>query len=249
MITYLQLGRMGRLGNQMFEIAGTIGVARQSGQEFAFPEWKNYDNLERFGQNHINVQDYFVNPLPVLEDPSRYQFQDIPYYWGYRYEYHPTGNWNLNAHMQSDKFFKNDLEEVRHYFTMKDEVERPYTAIHWRAGDYEDNPEAYHPRLTKEYYLKAMQHVSGPYMIFSDDPVKCREILRIDGFYPDGDYLTDFKLMKSCKNFICANSSFSVMAAILANQPGKQIVCPKKWFGQIANLDTTDLYPENSIVI
>lgn len=254
MMTYLQLGRMGRLGNQMFEIAGTIGIARKSGQEFAFPEWKNYDHKERFGQEDINVQSHFINPLPVLEDPERYQFQEVPYYWGYRDEFRPQGNWNLNAHMQSEKFFKYSIEEVRYYFKMKTEDKNNYVAIHYRAGDYEKNENAYHPRLTLDYYEKAMEiFPEHKFLVFTDDKHDALNIipkeLNFKTLIVAGDYLKSFSLMKSCRHFICGNSSYSLMAAILADQEGKRIVCPKKWFGAVAGLDTSDLYPEGSIII
>jgi hypothetical protein len=68
--------------------------------------------------------------------------------------------------------------------------------------------------------------------------------------YSEGnDYINDFKLMKNCRHYIIGNSSFSLMAAILSNQANKKIVCPRLWFGPIANLSSLDMYPTNAIII
>ena len=40
MVTYSQLGNKGRLGNQLFQIASTIGIATENGRPFAFPDWE-----------------------------------------------------------------------------------------------------------------------------------------------------------------------------------------------------------------
>jgi hypothetical protein len=62
--------------------------------------------------------------------------------------------------------------------------------------------------------------------------------------------MEDFALMKKCKHFIIANSSFSAMAALLADQPGKIVVSPKKWFGgEGLTWDTTQIHHKNWITI
>ena len=39
MITYLNLGNYGRLGNQLWEIASTVGIATKNEHDFIFPNW------------------------------------------------------------------------------------------------------------------------------------------------------------------------------------------------------------------
>ena len=63
------------------------------------------------------------------------------------------------------------------------------------------------------------------------------------------NYIDCFRMMKRTKNFICGNSSYSLMAAILSDHPDKIVVLPRKWFGDHVGLETVDLYPENSIII
>lgn len=258
MITALSLGRLGRMGNALFTIAGCIGIASKSGQPFAFPKLILHDMVERFNSTEDpELYKYLVNPLPEI--PEGLTFQDYGYFWEYRDIYLPTGNWSIDAHLQSVKWFQDSMDEVRHYFTFKDEPEQnDYVAIHYRAGDYIDDPNAYHPRCNKEYYENAMQQFpeATSFLLFSDDENEFLKLRADLGKWfvikksHKTDYINDFKLMKSCKSFICANSSFSHMAALLGTHPEKKIIMPKRWFGAQANgLNFDTLYPPNAIVI
>jgi len=57
MLTYSQLGKMGRFGNQLFQIASTIGIANTLGYSYAFPKWE--------------YQSYFTNPIPTIIDCNK----------------------------------------------------------------------------------------------------------------------------------------------------------------------------------
>jgi len=252
MVTSLSIGRggLGRFGNQLWTIAGVIGVATKNGHQFAFPEWKNYDNA-LFGGNTDEMRQYFVNPLPLI--PDGIQWQEIGYKWEYEEIKLGAGNYDIFRHLQSPKYFEHCMELVRHYFTIKNEpTQNDYCAIHYRAGDYIDDPNAFHPRLPKEYYHKAMTYMppGTKYVVFSDDIKEAQERIGIAAEYISGHYMEDFALMKKCKHFIIANSSFSAMAALLADQPGKIVVSPKKWFGgEGLTWDTTQIHDKNWITI
>ncbi len=162
------------------------------------------------------------------------------------------GDWSIDAHLQSPMFFEHCIEEVRHYFTMRNEGEQnDFCAIHVRAGDYIDDPNAYHPRCSKEYYQKAisMMPAGTKYLIFSDDIEFAKERVGVKGTYLSGHYLSDFKLMKRCKHFIIANSSFSAMAALLADHPEKIVIAPKSWFGPHVDISAKDIYHHKWLVI
>jgi hypothetical protein len=245
---------MGRLGNQMFEIASTIGIADRSGQPYAFPYWMNYDAKERFGSKEdIDIQKYFKNDLPLLVDESRYQFIEWPYYWGYRYEnFSNGGNYNLNAHMQSEKFFEHCSYLIRYYFELKDpKPQNDYCAIHLRFGDYDNS---YHPFTPRDYIRKAMAYFPmSSFMVFSDDVHKAIEYFpendpRVNIMMPC-DTMTDFAAMQACKDFIICNSTFSWWAAWLGKHPEKRVICPRKWHGDHTGLDPTDIPAKNWIVI
>jgi hypothetical protein len=249
----LSSGGLGRMGNQMFTIAGCIGIALRSGQSYAFPAWITKDN-EIFGQKPDNINDYLVKSLPPLADWSN--FLDYGYFWGYKDVYLPIGNWSIDAHMQSEKFFKSYIRTIRETFTFKDEPEQnDYVAIHYRAGDYIDNPDAQHPRCSKEYYEKAIALFPEEnfFDVYTDDKEAFTGLGIKANFRFNGrsNYIDDFKYLKRSKSFICANSSFSLMAAILGDHPEKKIVCPRRWFGSQMppEFNTDDIYPENAIIL
>jgi hypothetical protein len=251
MVTSLSIGTggLGRFGNQMWTIAGCIGIARANGMDFAFPKWINHDNA-LFGGNRDDFSQYFVNPLPLVPDGRHWQ--NYGYFWGYRDVKLLKGDWSIDAHLQSSKFFEHCIEEVRHYFTMKHEpYQNDYCAIHVRAGDYIDDPNAYHPRCSKEYYQKAISLMPAgtKFIVFSDDYEFAKERVNIDALYISGNYIEDFRLMKRCKHFIIANSSFSAMAALLADHPDKIVIAPERWFGPSVDISAKDIYHQNWIVI
>lgn len=252
-VTFNALGRYGRFCNQMFQIAGTIGIARKNGFDFAFPEWKNYDHAERFGSTEdIDLQKYFANPLPIYKGPA---LPDKFIHWGY-HDVPLTQSCSLSGHLQSFKYFEHCFDEVKWYFKMKDEYpQQDFCAIHVRLGDYDN---AYHPRLDEGYYLPAIEHFSKDqrFMLFSDDKEAAYKMLKkhIDGrrliLNNNGDYLSEFRMMKSCRHFIIGNSSYSAMAAILGEAPDKKVIAPAPWFGpKYTDITGKDIYCEDWTVI
>ena len=96
------------------------------------------------------------------------------------------------------------------------------------------------------YYEPAMSLFpsSQKFLVFSDDIPAAREMFGDRCEYStETDYLNDFRLMKRCSHFIIANSSYSLMAAILSDNPEKQVVCPRPWFGAAykGQLDERDI--------
>lgn len=253
MLAYNSLGHYGRFGNQLFQIAGTIGIARKYGYAYGFPEWKNHDHKDRFGsQEDIDLQKYFVNPLPQVDAVG---YPDYPVSWGYHPDLHPPDNVSLSGHFQSEKYFAHCKDVIRHYFRMKyDWGDHDGCAIHVRLGDYDDK---YHPRLTAEYYNRAMALFpeGTKFTVFSDDlDAACKMFdLRKVGYNHSNDYIIDFAIMKKFKHFIIGNSSYSLMAAILGEHPDKKIICPSNWFGTAWGANyrelSRDIYPKNSIII
>ena len=243
-LTYSQLGSFGRFGNQLFQVASTIGIAINNGYGFAFPR--------------LDWMDHLVNALPVLDRPvhaTRY----IPF--GYHDVTLPDtrmdGIDNLmldirNSYLQSWKYFRNTNELVRHHLTF---ANMPYpvdlVAVHVRRGDYKTQD--WHPLLGREYYDRAIVDLAGydpsKLLFFSDEP---DEVLRM---YPGvnvwhtGNTVEDFKMMMSCRHFIIANSTYSWWAAYLGAWPDKKVIAPKNWFSADAPYHTKDLYPTNWMVI
>jgi hypothetical protein len=255
MITFSKLGRYGRFANQLYQIAGVIGIAVKSGQTFAFPDWQNHDHKERFAYDgDIALSRHFVNPLPTI--PHGLNFMGRFVHWGYHDVYLPSGNWDIEGHLQSPQYFEHCMDTVRFYMKMKDEYRKIQAiAIHYRAGDYIADPNAYHPRMQREYYEAALKHMPAdlPINIFTDDIADAKQLFEpiVQGrevFPWSGDYVHDFKLMKAHTHFIIANSSYSAFAATIADGV-ERVVSPRRWFGPVAGITGDDIHVKNWLQI
>jgi hypothetical protein len=253
-LTNHTIGHYGRVGNMFFQVMGLIGIARKQGFDWAVPRLINYDHKERFGSTEdVNIYQHLVHELPEW---NGCMYPERHYGWGYHEIQLPHGNQSLTGHFQSDKYFRHAMDEIRHFLKFKDEPDTTtHCAVHIRRGDYDD---AYHPLLQQDYYLEAMAQLplGTKFKIFSDDIEAAIRMLGINQnfeYITGNDYITDFKIMKSCHSFICANSSFSLAAAVLSNQPGKVVVCPKQWFGQAWGGGyqdmARDVYPQGAVIV
>lgn len=250
-VTFRALGRYGRLANQMFQLSGLIGIARKNGFDFALTDrWRNHDGRNFEPDLDIDVFERFENELPIYTGPDLPQ-RGIP--WGY-HDVVLTQSSDLLGHFQSERYFEHALDEVRFYLRMKDEPpQNDYCAIHWRAGDYGNQPSPqhpdgnpWHPRMELSYYEPAMSLFGSDqkFLVFSDDIPAARKMFGDRCEYStETDYLNDWRLMKRCSHFIIANSSYSLMAAILGENPEKQVFCPRPWFGAAykGQLDESDI--------
>jgi hypothetical protein len=251
MITFEKLGRYGRLGNQMFQIASTIGIAKANGYDYAFPEWVNHDAAERFGSKEdVNVGKWFPNwehvPRLDRELPEHYVGEMGQLGWGWQGFGHPD-NMSYVGHMQTERYFAHCADYIRELFTMRKQLKKEdHTAVHVRCGDYGSD---YHPICAKEYYEQAFALVPGPYLIFSDDIDKAMELIPNSLSVPFyGHTESALRNMIACRRHIIANSTFSWWGAWLAESD--QVVAPKQWFGPAAShLDTSDIYCDGWVVI
>jgi hypothetical protein len=168
MISFNALGKLGRLGNQLWQIASTIGIAQKNGQEYGFPEW--------------NYAKYFANQLPVylgthagtFNEPC-FNYQDFVLNKNFKHI-------DLRGYFQSYKYFDKLSDQIKKQFTFN-EVFAKHTkekfnhygkrtiGIHIRRGDYIGNSSHYN--LSIGYYINALERI--PYwrecnvLIFSDD--------------------------------------------------------------------------------
>lgn len=122
--------------------------------------------------------------------------------------------------------------------------------IHIRRGDYAKNNHFFNI-LDKDYYKSAIDyirqfHTDCHFYIFSDNLSEAKEIIGytlneneftlvttnspLEGFVSSETDYMELELMRSCKHFIIANSTFSWWGAWLIENPKKIIVAPKKWF-------------------
>ena len=269
MIGFNYLGKMGQLGNQMFQYASLRGIAKNRGFDFCIPYHQEVFDDGIGNKLRIELFDPFVmsnvkqSNIKVIEsgDPrtegghnfNETLFNTCP------------DNVSLHGYFQSEKYFKHIEDDIRQDFTFKNEVAIPCKhmmstmdtpiALHIRRGDFLIN-HANHNNLGVEYYFEALREFDDNRMviIFSDDPEWCKEqpLFSDDRFLvaEGNDSYTDLCLMSLCSDFIIANSSFSWWGAWLSKAVDKVVCYPAQWFGpNNAHLDTSDMFPDEWVVI
>lgn len=251
-LTNTSIGSYGRFANGIYQVCALIGIARKNGMQPVFPLWQNKDHKERFGSGEdIDIYKHLVNELPGI--PQGVYFNNKSVEWGYHDIVLPPGNWNISGHFQSFRYFEHAADEVRFFMKMQGEKQTDTCAIHYRAGDYQHGQHTYHPRMPLEYYERAVEHfpANQKYLLFSDDrdeAVKLCKQLRIDFDISAGtDYIEDFRIMKGCRHFIIANSSYSAIAAWLSEWEDKKVISPSgyNWFGLAAEINGNDIPHES----
>ena len=224
------LGELGRLGNQLFQIAATIGIARRNGCSFVFPTGRTRDILNfplrrliRFGTCSAACRAAFGYEEIVIDRATEL--------WGF---------------FQSERYFAHCKDEVRHYFTPHHAVAQlleqgfgrllagATCSVHVRRTDYLGDP-TWPELAASDYYERAMsQFDSGTtFVIFSDDIEWCRERFRGRAmvFVEALSAVEDLFLMARCRGHIIANSSLSWWGAWLDPNPDKKVIAPARWFG------------------
>jgi hypothetical protein len=240
MVTFPLLGKMGRLGNQLFQIAATISHAAKLGANFGFPRWPY---AARFP-----LKDCFFDSLP-----------GNPQYCEKDYNYYPIPEscLALEGRFQSPKYFIEHV--VRELLTpiglTQDKMLSGTASVHVRRGDYVKMADHFY-NLPISYYKRAADLLRSRgakrFLVFSDDPDWCKANIcpvidaDIASKASDIDHLIQIAL---CEHHIIANSSFSWWGAWLGVNPHKTVVAPNRWFGPLRRRDTKDQLPADWIKI
>jgi len=215
---------IGRLGNNMFQIAAVMGYAKRFKMRWHAPQ----ENREspRFYEFFPTIPTgKYSGPHFNCHDPSMFNYQNIPYW--------PNGI-TLVGFFQSLRYFENCQDEVKEHFKLNTQTGyEDYVSIHVRRGDYVRYA-THFPPLTMKYINEAMNRFKGrKFLVFSDDLDWCKQNIK-NAEFPNGDELQDLSLMASCGDHIIANSTFSWWSAYLGINPDRRIISPHhlQWFGK-----------------
>ena len=135
-------------------------------------------------------------------------------------------------------------------------------SMHFRLGDYKIVSD-FHPIMPYEYYKKSLSHFKNitdinhdlNILFFCEDEdidIVTNTINKLQNDFPNYTFerkyshLEDWEqmlLMSLCAHNIIANSSFSWWAAYFNSNVDKIVCYPSVWFGEKANIDTSDLCP------
>lgn len=263
MLAFNHLGRLGRLGNQMFQYASLRGIAARRGYDFGIPPsafsdiWLEHQLFEVFELPHLNPKNIKLldnGYAPVAKERS-FEFDELLFN-------QCPNDITILGYFQSEKYFNHIADSIREDFTFRSHILGPCQemmsgvgdaiSLHVRRTDYTTNPN--HTALSIKYYEKALQNFSedSTVIIFTDDVEWCQqqELFAPDRFMiaENNPNSVDMCLMSLCKGHIIANSSFSWWGAWLANS--SKVVAPNVWFGpENKDKSTKDLIPSRWIVV
>ena len=262
MIGLNYLGKMGQLGNQMFQYAALKGIAAKHNYKTIIP---NHNELivDALGNKlRIELFDAFdipCYPMDIGTIPHDRNLQEPHYHFSQELLDNCPDNVSLVGYFQSEKYFKHIEDDIRKLFAPKKEAKEAYeevkelfddpVAVHIRRGDFLRNS-VHHHNLSMQYYETALRAFGQErqIIIFSDDTDWCKQQPLFEGdrflVCEAGGPYTDLYLMSKCSDYIIANSTFSWWGAWLSHNEDKLVIYPDRWFAP-NNIDksTADLFP------
>ncbi len=230
----------GGLANQFFQYA--FGKAMEAngikvGHELSFYD-RPHDPLRPYGLDKFYTT---TNPSKFLQQRTIHETTSM------HYKCEPSllmmNNTNFFGYWQHPGYFKSILPILKKELTLREEYytdvflrlrekilnQESTVALHVRRGDYVTI--AGHLVLPLDYYDQALQKVRGYVYIFSDDIPWCKNHFSHHDsfrFIEQPDFIC-FELMKLCTHKIIANSTFSLMAALLSQRQDGKVIAPVKW--------------------
>lgn len=267
---------MGGLGNQMFQYATGLALAKKNKTSLFLDLTFLQDKTPR---PTFTPRDYALNIFPLHEGCALIEnAQAIPsgltpaieknFSFEPKIVELPAGVL-LEGYWQSPRYFEDIKSELRGAFALAPKLEKNReelaaqiesknsVCLHVRRGDMVHNAHtaSVHGACTLGYYQEACDVVArripdAHFYIFSDDPVWCQtnDLTRgrpntlVSQVGQSNSSAVDFYLMRACKHFIIANSTFSWWAAYLGGIADKLVIVPEPWFSN-PDLDTLDLIP------
>jgi hypothetical protein len=247
MISFNNLGSMGRLGNQMFQYATVKGIARYHGYDFCIPfspelnDWIDHQLCKVF---KLDAK------LNILSKPDNPVWKERMFNFDEEFFKNCPSDIDLSGYFQTDKYFSHIKEEIIEDFTFKKSFDLPcenYISLHVRRGDYVDS-QTHHPVLTTEYYEKSLSVIdtSMKIVVLSDDIEWCKNNIPADIYMENTSNIQDLYIMTKAAHNVIANSSFSWWGAWLNQNPNKIVVAPKIWFGPaLSHHNISDIVPSD----
>lgn len=271
MITFDNIGRYGRLGNQLFQYAILKSIQKKTGYEIVLPKdihtrsWDgqmcllNNFKLPSCTYDNVNIKfNFFEKGLRVF-DESIFNVSD---------------NTNFKGFFQHPSYYTDIQEELIEEFELVNEIDDKINnylskfgttvSLHVRRGDISDgtNPvdinwsNDYRPgSIMYNYYTEALNQIpeDSTILLFTggsrknvlyDDIEWCKNNIKDERIiYVEGfNDIETFGLMKSCDyNITSFSSTFSWWASFLNKK--KNVIAPKIFYPSNRNIDSLNVYP------
>lgn len=250
-VSYQKLGLQGALGNQLWEIAGTFGIAKGLGTLPAFPQ-------DWFYRPFFSVpDDFFVENFHECDDLGEDYLQDMSHWAD-----------NPGAIMRMFEMSEEAEEMIDQRYGNGGRDLWDKTCVHVRRGNNVTPQYAsHHPVLPLDYYEQAMDITGGPFRVISDSPEWCKkqsifkdcdfgvgppsgvDVMDLTKYGPLGNVeaVIDLNSMRYAQKIIISNSSFSWWGAFLSGEGdpyrNDMVIYPKAWYGEpLSHIDTSVMF-------
>lgn len=234
------------LGNVLFQIASTIGLARTNGMESVFDMSKIFKTLSHFNFNHANTIFRNISSTPL--DLS--SFQHIPESI-YHAQIHSQDVINsidtskdicIDGYLESFLYFENIKDDILNLFSIDENTMNKFQTEHSFLFSKEYTTISIHVRhhygsirYSNVFFNEAMNYFENKYdncrfVVFSNDIELTKSmfdrenIVYIHSFH---DY-EDMWLMSLCQHNIICHSTLSWWGAYLNINPKKEVVYPEE---------------------
>lgn len=239
----------GRLGNNLFQIANGLCLAKKLNTELILPKITHAGHRGILNVD-LSIFDYCFNQVDNIEKDRVYNEIGIEYT-----EIDIEDDTLVSGYFSSWKYFEDIRKDLLNkYFTPSKEVQKGLSkynvdefslGISVRRGDFlmlQHN----HCVLSLQYYQEAINtyfnnNINSIY-IFSDDMEWCRSVFGESAIYVQDSVGVQLFLMTKVKHLIMSNSTFAWWGAYL-NQENGIIVAPDPWLGSsYDDKNMSDLY-------
>lgn len=242
-ITFGQLERAGRLGNQLWQVASAYGIARTRNEPLRLPERWSY-------RKWFSVPDecFGRRPIDGLEAHNTPEAAHLG---------------KAALYLQDPALFRDVADDVRMFFRPSPEGESRLgwnqrwdggIAVHVRRGDLLTQTPGFQPALTVDaphYYRRALEAIDPlcvlPVVVFSDDPAWCEQNMadlvgrEVEVWHGEPrshipseyrrqtpkDWI-DLILMSQFDRIVISNSTFAWWSAWLSKA---DVLYPQLWWG------------------
>jgi hypothetical protein len=195
MITFTQLGKLGRLGNQLFQYAVVRAVSLETGYELKIP---NFDGVVWHNQqcllNKFSIECDFLDHKDYYKIANRYIESDHTLF--HKNVFEVSDNTDLYGFFQNYQYFSKYEKEIRADFRLNDSLKEyaekyisdiksgneEIVSLHFRRGDNTDGTSSeysnYYGRedtlsrdsIFGQYFFKAMENFNDKkykFLVFS----------------------------------------------------------------------------------
>lgn len=262
----------GGLGNQLFQLACGMWVARRADASLALdPAWFA-NQTKRTLEIEPLVE---VLPKVSLELGAAAEMPPDRKYWERGFRFDPrlaeiAPPVTLRGHFPLPRYVDPVLDELRGVLLSGD-LMSPWAkdvaasladvtvGVHVRRGDYVEDPTtaAHHGACSVGYYERAWKLIArvdpgATAVIYSDDVAWVRDNLRLAGADsvavidpPKHELpLQSLMLLARSTHWIIANSTFSWWGAALGRRPNSLTIAPRPWWANEKSVDRDLLWPD-----